>query len=79
METTVSTKHQIVIPRNIRKEKNIKAKDKLLIISVPNSDYILMRPAKKNATAYYAGIAKQAYAKIDISDYIEKSKLSWEK
>ena len=79
METVVSTKHQVVIPRRIRQEKNIRAKDKLLILSVPNSDYILMSLAKKNATARYAGIAKKAYAKIDINNYIEESKLSWEK
>ena len=78
--TTLSTKYQIVIPKEIRKKSKLKPHKKMEVSLIPNSHYILLRPIKKGKlTQYYKGLAKKTLSKINLDKYIKEAKESWEK
>ena len=77
--TTLSSKFQIVIPREIRKEKKLKANDKFVVLTLPGSDSIIIKPIKPNMAKHYRGIAKDVFSKINVDDYIKDARASWEK
>ena len=71
-EVKLSTKNQIVIPREIREALGVKAGDKLL--AVPRRDIvILLRRAKKYSQAIITGIGKGLYG----PDYLAQERESW--
>ena len=70
-EVKVSTKNQIVIPREAREALSIKAGSRLLVV-VRNGTVILM-PKPKDYAKALRGLAKTPYAK----NYLEEERKSW--
>jgi len=63
MNTTVSTKYQIVIPKDVRKQLNIKPGQKLNVRALANNSIIMQKDiALDNATFIqkYTGVIKRA-------------------
>lgn len=70
-EATVSSKNQIVIPREAREALNLKAGDKVIVSIVGSRVIVLEKP--KSYRAALAGIARGLYPK----DYLKKERNSW--
>jgi AbrB family looped-hinge helix DNA binding protein len=70
-EATLSTKNQIVIPREAREALQLKPGDKLLISTVGGKIIVMERP--RSYRAALAGIARGLYPK----DYLKKERSSW--
>jgi AbrB family looped-hinge helix DNA binding protein len=71
-EATLSTKNQIVIPREAREALGLKPGDKILVIVKGANVLVLRRP--KSHRAALRGLAGQKYPK----DYVQKERQSWE-
>ncbi len=71
-EATLSSKNQIVIPREAREALHIKAGDKILVVVRGESVIMLRKPAKYHSAI--RGLAGGAYP----PDYLRKERSSWE-
>ena len=67
----MSSKNQIVIPREAREALDLKPGDKLLISTVGGRIIVMERP--KSYRSALAGIARGLYPK----DYLRKERSSW--
>ena len=70
-EATLSSKNQIVIPREAREALDLKPGDKL-IVSTHGGKILILEKPKSYRTAL-AGIARGLYPK----DYLKKERNSW--
>jgi AbrB family looped-hinge helix DNA binding protein len=70
-QATVSSKHQIVIPREAREALGLKAGDKVLIVVRANRVLLLQKPSSHRAAL--RGLAKPGYP----SQYLQKERQSW--
>ena len=70
-EATLSSKNQIVIPREAREALDLKPGDKLLVTVMGGRVLVLEKP--KSHRAALAGIARGLYPK----DYLRKERNSW--
>jgi AbrB family looped-hinge helix DNA binding protein len=71
-EATISSKNQIVVPKEVRTALGVKAGDKLLV-HVRGNTVILMPKPKDHLKALY-GIAKGLYPE----GYLRKERKSWD-
>ncbi|HWY08688.1 MAG TPA: AbrB/MazE/SpoVT family DNA-binding domain-containing protein [Candidatus Acidoferrales bacterium] len=71
-EAIVSSKYQIVIPREARKALGLKPGDKLLVILHGDNIIILQKP--KSYRKAISGIARGLYP----PNYLKKERESWE-
>jgi AbrB family looped-hinge helix DNA binding protein len=71
-EATVSTKNQIVIPREAREALQLKPGDKLLVVVCGERVIVLQKP--KSHHAAIRGLARGAYPR----DYLQEERQSWE-
>jgi AbrB family looped-hinge helix DNA binding protein len=71
-EATLSSKNQIVIPREAREALDLKPGDKILFV-VRGKDVLLLQKPKSYRAAI-AGIGRGLYPK----DYLRKERDSWE-
>jgi len=71
-EATLSSKNQIVIPREARKALGLKPGDKILVVT-RGEDVIILRKPKSYRTAL-RGLGRGLYPK----DYLRKERDSWE-
>jgi len=71
----VSSKYQIVIPREARKNLNLKAGDKLIVKS--NNEKIIIYPQPKSYTKYSLGLGKETWQGIDATEYVRKERETW--
>ena len=71
MEATLSSKNQIVIPREARSRLGVKAGDKLLIVLRGNAAIVLARP--KSYQQAIRGLAKGLYSE----DYLQAERNNW--
>lgn len=71
-EATLSSKNQIVIPREAREALQIKPGDKILIQILGNRVLVLERP--KSYRKALRGLFRNGYGK----DYLRKERDSWE-
>jgi len=71
-EATLSTKNQIVIPREARAALGVKAGDKLLVV-VHGGSVIVLQKSKRYRDAI-RGLASKPY----LSSYLRKERKSWE-
>lgn len=71
-EVTLSSKNQIVIPREARKTLGLKPGDKLLVVAMGNKIIILKKP--RSYRAAIAGLGRGLYPE----DYLKKERDSWE-
>ena len=70
-EATLSSKNQIVIPREAREALDLKPGDKLLVTVHGGKVLVLEKP--KSYRAAITGIARGLYPK----DYLKKERNSW--
>lgn len=70
-EATLSSKNQIVIPREAREALDLKPGDKLIVTTLGGKIIVMERP--KSYRAALAGIARRLYPK----DYLKKERSSW--
>jgi len=71
-EATLSTKNQIVIPREAREALGLKPGDKLLVVVQGDRVIVLQKP--KSYPAAIRGLARGVYP----ADYLEKERQSWD-
>ena len=69
---TVSSKNQIVIPREAREALGLKAGDKLLVVVRGKRVLLLQKPVSHRAAL--RGIARNGFP----SEHIQKERQSWE-
>jgi len=72
---TVSSKYQIVIPREAREKLDLKAGDKLIIKA--NNEKIIIYPQPKNYAKYSLGLGKEIWQGIDATEYVRKERETW--
>ena len=71
-EATLSSRNQIVVPREAREALGVHAGDKLLI--VVRGDTVVILPRPRSWTKALRGLAKQPYPK----DYLKQERDSWD-
>jgi AbrB family looped-hinge helix DNA binding protein len=71
-EATLSSKNQIVIPREAREALDLKPGDKLLVLVRGGNVLVLQKP--KSYRAAIRGLGRGLYPK----DYLRKERESWE-
>jgi AbrB family looped-hinge helix DNA binding protein len=71
-EATLSTKNQIVIPKEAREALGVKAGDRLLLVVRAGGVIVLQKPIRHDAAI--RGLAKRAYP----TSYVEKERRSWD-
>lgn len=71
-EATISSKNQIVIPREAREALQLKAGDKLLVVS--RGDRVLVLRNPKSHHAAIRGLTKTGYP----DGHVRKERQSWE-
>jgi len=71
-EATLSSKHQIVIPREARQALRLKAGDKILVVTRGERVVVLQKPASYHAAV--RGLGRKIYP----AGYVEKERRSWE-
>jgi AbrB family looped-hinge helix DNA binding protein len=71
-EVTVSTKNQIVIPREAREALGVKPGDRLLV--VVRGDRVVVMQKPKSHHAAIRGLAPGLYSR----GYLQKERQSWE-
>ena len=72
MELTLSSKNQIVIPREARKALGLKPGDKVLVLVRSGGILLLRKP--KSYHAAIRGLARGPYPKT----YLQKERQSWD-
>jgi antitoxin ChpS len=72
VEATLSSKNQIVVPKEAREALGIKAGDKLLVTVHGNRLIVFERP--KSFSAALRGLGRGLYPK----DYLKKERASWD-
>jgi antitoxin PrlF len=70
-ESTLSTKNQIVIPKEVRQALGVKPGDKLLLIVRGSTVVVLRRPESYHSSI--RGLATKNYS----AKYLEKERQSW--
>jgi len=70
-EVKISSKNQIVIPREIRNALRVKAGDRLLVVARGDTVILLRKP--KQYSKAIAGMARGLYP----ADYLEREKETW--
>jgi AbrB family looped-hinge helix DNA binding protein len=71
-EVTLSSKNQIVIPREAREALHLKPGDKLLVVVRRDRLLVLRKP--KSYRAVIRGLARGLYP----SDHVQKERESWD-
>ena len=71
-QATISSKNQIVIPREAREALDLKAGDKVLVVVRGNRVLVLQKPVSHRVAL--RGIARNLYP----SRHIQKERESWE-
>jgi AbrB family looped-hinge helix DNA binding protein len=74
---TVSSKYQIVIPREAREKLNLKTGDKLIIKA--NNEKIIIYPQPKSYAKYSLGLGKETWRGIDATEYVRKERETWKR
>jgi AbrB family looped-hinge helix DNA binding protein len=72
MEATLSSKNQIVIPREAREALGVKAGDKLLVVVQGESVIVMQKP--KSYRVAIRGLGRGVYP----DGYLEKERQSWD-
>ncbi len=70
-QAKLSSKNQIVIPRDVRKALRLKAGDRLLL--VVRGDMVILLPKPKNHATAILGIGRGVYSK----DHVETERGTW--
>lgn len=71
----VSSKYQIVIPREAREKLDLKAGDKLIIKA--DNEKIIIYPQPKNYAKYALGLGKEIWQGVNATEYVKKERQTW--
>lgn len=71
----VSSKYQIVVPREVREKLNLKVGDKLIIKA--NNEKIVIYPQPKSYAKYALGLGKEIWQDIEATEYVRKERETW--
>jgi len=71
----LSSKYQVVIPKEVRKKLNLHAGDKLIVEI--REGKIVLRPRPKSYTNYMLGLGKKMWEGVDATEYVSKERESW--
>lgn len=71
----ISSKYQIVIPREAREKLDLKAGDKLIIKA--DNEKIIIYPQPKSYAKYSLGLGKKIWKRIDATEYVKKERQTW--
>jgi len=75
MMIKVSSKYQIVIPREVRERLNLKVGDKLIIKA--NNEKIIIYPQPRSYAKYSLGLGKEIWQGINATEYVRKERETW--
>lgn len=75
-EVTLSSKNQIVIPKEAREFIQLKPGDKLLL-TVSTTGHLLLWKSPKDYTTHMAGLGKELWQNVDIGRYVKKIRKEW--
>ena len=73
----LSSKHQVVIPKKVRKKLGLHAGDQLVV--EVEGEKVVLHPRPKNYTNYMLGLGRKVWHEIEATEYIRKERESWEK
>lgn len=73
----LSSKHQVVIPKKVRKKLGLHAGDQLVV--EVEGEKVLLHPRPRNYTNYMLGLGRKVWHEIDATEYVRKERESWEK
>lgn len=78
---TVSSQYQITIPKKLREALGIKPGQKLLawIQRWVKGKALTLTPKPKSLADYTLGLGKEIWDKVDVDEYIQKERDSWER
>lgn len=76
-EVTLSSKNQIVIPKEARESINLKPGDRLLF-TVSTAGHLMLWKRPKNYTEHMSGLGKEFWGKVNIDKYIKKMRKEWD-
>jgi len=71
----LSSKYQVVIPKEARKKLGLRAGDQLAV--EVKGGKVILRPRPKNYTNYMLGLGKEIWEGIDASEYVRKERELW--
>lgn len=71
----VSSKYQVVIPKNIREKVGIKKGDTVRIAPVKEGVYITNQP--QSWAEYGKGLGKKIWQEVDALEYIKTQRAGW--
>lgn len=80
MQTLVSTKYQVVIPKEARKKVGIKPGQKM-DVEVTNHRIVLTKTKLKNSSKWFEDHYKKLgglWKDVDIDKYLDEERNSWE-
>ncbi|OGC03786.1 hypothetical protein A2276_08030 [candidate division WOR-1 bacterium RIFOXYA12_FULL_43_27] len=75
-EVTLSSKYQVVIPKEAREMTHLEAGDKLLL-TISAGGQILLWKKPKNYTAHMKGLGKELWRGININQYVKTLRKEW--
>ena len=72
---TLSSKNQIVVPKEAREKLNIGPGQEMLVLVRENRIVLIPRP--RDFVSRMAGLHKDVWADMDTNDYLEEERDSW--
>jgi len=79
VSTTLSSKYQLVIPKEIRRKLSLSPKDKLVVSLSPDQTYLIIKPAVKDWVKYGRGLGKKVWQTVVTDKYHQEFKESLER
>ena len=73
----LSSKNQIVIPKEVRRRLHLGAGDELFV-EIENGK-VVMFPKPKSYGRYTLGLGREVWGRVEASEYVKKERASWEK
>jgi AbrB family looped-hinge helix DNA binding protein len=74
---TLSSKNQIVVPKEAREKLNIGPGQELLVLV--KGDRIVLIPRPQDFVSRMAGLHKEVWADVDTDSYLEEERDSWQR
>ncbi|KAF0132914.1 MAG: hypothetical protein FD145_1527 [Candidatus Saganbacteria bacterium] len=75
-EVKLSSKNQIVIPKEAREYIHLKAGDKLLL-TVSTSGHIMLWKRPESYTKHMKGLGRELWKGLNIKEYMENLRKEW--
>ena len=73
----VSSKYQVVIPREIRMHLNLKPQEEVCVGIDEKQNTITIKPKIKNWAKHMRGLGREAWDSVDVDKYIKQEREAW--